>query len=182
MASPLWLVGANPNWVKTTKMNIIDLKVLAMALINPVGYSRRLPDILRRISQEFVIFELRLLTKDYNMRDREYLLSLLAYSVWANEQYFNNIRELPADEVTKQRPSLMNNILISINHLLVIDKVWLAHMKGEAHSFDSLQTVAQTSRAPAGNDDGDRGQPTGRVAVPAPAASGGADRRASARA
>ncbi len=75
------------------------------------------------------------------MRDRDYLLSLLDYSVWANEQYFNNIRELPADEVTKQRPSLMNNILISINHLLVIDKVWLAHMKGEAHSFDSLQTV-----------------------------------------
>ena len=55
--------------------------------------------------------------------------------------YFKQIRDLPADEVTKQRESLMNNILISVNHLLVIDKVWLGHMKGEKHSFEKLQTV-----------------------------------------
>jgi uncharacterized damage-inducible protein DinB len=75
------------------------------------------------------------------MRDKDYLLSLLDYNVWANEQYFKQIHDLPADEVTKQRPSLMNNILISVNHLLVIEKVWLAHMKGEKHSFEKLQTV-----------------------------------------
>jgi uncharacterized damage-inducible protein DinB len=31
--------------------------------------------------------------------------------------------------------------LISVNHLLVIDKVWLAHMKGESHAFGGLQTI-----------------------------------------
>ena len=75
------------------------------------------------------------------MHDKDYLLSLLDYNVWANEEYFKQIRDLPADEVTKQRQSLMNNILISVNHLLVIDKVWLGHMKGEKHSFEKLQTV-----------------------------------------
>lgn len=75
------------------------------------------------------------------MHDKEYLLSLLDYNVWANEKYFRQIGNLPADEVSKQRQSLMNNILISVNHLLVIDKVWLAHMKGETHSFENLQTV-----------------------------------------
>ena len=65
----------------------------------------------------------------------------MPYTVWANEEYFKQIRDLPADEVTKQRESLMNNILISVNHLLVIDKVWLGHMKGEKHSFEKLQTV-----------------------------------------
>ena len=75
------------------------------------------------------------------MHDKDYLLSLLDYNVWANEEYFEQIRELPADEVTQQRPSLMNNILVSLNHLLMIDKVWLAHMKGEGHSFEKLQTV-----------------------------------------
>ena len=35
----------------------------------------------------------------------------------------------------------MNNILISVNHMLVIEKVWLSHMKGEKHSFDKLQTI-----------------------------------------
>lgn len=75
------------------------------------------------------------------MHDKDYLLSLLDYNSWANEEFFKNILDLPADEVTKQRPSLMNNILISMNHLLVIDKVWMAHMKGEKHSFTKLQTV-----------------------------------------
>ncbi len=75
------------------------------------------------------------------MHDKKYLLALLDYNVWANEEYFKQIRGLPADEVTKPRESLMNSILISVNHLLVIDKVWLAHMRGEKHSFENLQTV-----------------------------------------
>jgi uncharacterized damage-inducible protein DinB len=75
------------------------------------------------------------------MHDKNYLLSLLDYGVWANEEFFKTIRELPADEVTKQRESLMNSILKSVNHLLVIDKVWMAHMREEKHSFENLQTV-----------------------------------------
>jgi len=75
------------------------------------------------------------------MHDKDYLLSLLDYTVWANEEYFKQIRDLPPGEVTKQRPSLMNNILISVNHMLVIEKVWLSHMKGGKHSFDKLQTI-----------------------------------------
>ena len=75
------------------------------------------------------------------MRDKEYLLSLLGYNNWANDKYFRQIQDLPAGEVTKQRQTLMNNLLNSVNHLLVIDKVWLAHMKGEKHSFEKLQTV-----------------------------------------
>jgi|GEM_PF-2583553 uncharacterized damage-inducible protein DinB len=47
------------------------------------------------------------------MRDKDYLLSLLDYNVWANEQYFEQIRELPKPEVSKQRPSLMNNPCLS---------------------------------------------------------------------
>lgn len=75
------------------------------------------------------------------MHDKDYLLSLLDYNAWANEEYFRQIEDLPPDEVTKQRQSLMNNILISVNHLLVIDNVWMAHMKGEKHPFENLQTI-----------------------------------------
>jgi uncharacterized damage-inducible protein DinB len=75
------------------------------------------------------------------MRDRDYLLSLLDYNAWANEEYFRQIDGLPAEEVSKQRPSLMNSILNSVNHLLVIDKVWMAHMQGKSHPYNSLQTI-----------------------------------------
>mgnify|MGYP001191715644 CR=1 FL=1 len=79
------------------------------------------------------------------MHDRNYLLSLLDYSVWANEEYFKQIGDLPSEEITRQRPSLMKSILISVNHLLLIDKVWMAHMQGTTHSFDSLQTILHES-------------------------------------
>ena len=75
------------------------------------------------------------------MRDKDYLLSLLDYNAWANEEYFKQIRDLPAKEVIKQRESLMNSIHISVNHLLMIDKIWLGHMKGTKHGFTKLQTI-----------------------------------------
>ena len=75
------------------------------------------------------------------MHDKSYLLSLLDYSDWANEEFFKIIREIPAHEVTKQRESFMNSVRNSVNHLLVIDKVWMSHMKREKHSFEHLQTI-----------------------------------------
>ena len=75
------------------------------------------------------------------MHDKGYLLSLLDYSDWANEEFFKIIREIPAEEVTKQRESFMNSVRNSVNHLLVIDKVWMSHMKREKHSFEHLQTI-----------------------------------------
>ena len=35
----------------------------------------------------------------------------------------------------------MNSIRNSLNHLLVIDKIWLANMKKESHEFNHLQTI-----------------------------------------
>ena len=75
------------------------------------------------------------------MHDKSYLLSLLDYSDWANEEFFKIIREIPTHEVTKQRESFMNSVRNSLNHLLVIDKVWMSHMKREKHSFEHLQTI-----------------------------------------
>ena len=75
------------------------------------------------------------------MLDKNYFLSLLDYNSWANNQFFKVIVELPEVEVNKQRQSFMNSIRNSFNHLLVIDKVWLANMKKEKHVFTNLQTI-----------------------------------------
>jgi uncharacterized damage-inducible protein DinB len=104
-------------------------------------FASKSPDYLHRLAHQPLSSRTAAGTGQGNMRDKDYLLSLLDYNVWANGEYFKQIGALPADEISKQRPSLMNSILISVNHLLVIDKVWLAHMKGEDHPFDSLQTI-----------------------------------------
>ena len=35
----------------------------------------------------------------------------------------------------------MNSICNSLNHLLVIDKIWIANLRGEKHTFNNLQTI-----------------------------------------
>ena len=75
------------------------------------------------------------------MNNKEYLLNLLDYNSWANDEFFKVIIELSSEEINKQRKSFMNSIRNSLNHLLVIDKVWLTNMKKEKHTFDNLQTI-----------------------------------------
>ena len=75
------------------------------------------------------------------MHNQAYLLNLLDYNSWANDEFFKVIIKLPIDVIQKQHQSFMNSIRNSLNHLLVIDKVWLANMKEEKHSFNNLQTI-----------------------------------------
>ena len=75
------------------------------------------------------------------MNNKEYLLNLLNYNSWANDEFFKVIIKLSSEEINKQRKSFMNSIRNSFNHLLVIDKVWLSNMKKEKHTFDNLQTI-----------------------------------------
>ena len=75
------------------------------------------------------------------MNNKEYLLNLLNYNSWANDEFFKVIVKLSSEEINKQRKSFMNSIRNSLNHLLVIDKVWLSNMKKEKHTFDNLQTI-----------------------------------------
>jgi uncharacterized damage-inducible protein DinB len=72
------------------------------------------------------------------MNNKEYLLNLLNYNSWANDEFFKVIIKLSSEEINKQRKSFMNSIRNSLNHLLVIDKVWLTNMKKEKHAFDNL--------------------------------------------
>ena len=75
------------------------------------------------------------------MNDKNYLLSLLDHSTWANEEFFKIIRELEPEEINRERDSFMVSIRNSVNHLLVIDKVWMSHMKRKKHQIQHLQTI-----------------------------------------
>ena len=75
------------------------------------------------------------------MNNKEYLLNLLNYNSWANDEFFKVIIKLSSEEINKQRKSIMNSIRNSLNNLLVIDKVWLTNMKKKKHTFDNLQTI-----------------------------------------
>ena len=44
------------------------------------------------------------------MDARPYLRSLLEYNTWANAELYAKVRELPPEEVTKQRKTLLQSI------------------------------------------------------------------------
>ena len=74
------------------------------------------------------------------MKDQGYLQSLLDYNAWANGELYKTVQDMPADEVKKERKTPLKSIHVSLNHLLVVDTIWLAHMKGEKHGFANLRT------------------------------------------
>lgn len=75
------------------------------------------------------------------MTDKTYIQTLIDYNGWANEICYAAVFELPPEEITKERESLLASILASLNHLLVIDVVWLAHMNGDDHGFTELRAT-----------------------------------------
>lgn len=73
------------------------------------------------------------------MKDKAYLRGLLEYNAWANAELYALVRGLPPEEVTKKRETLLESIHLSLNHLLAVDRMWLAHMQGRAHGIPELR-------------------------------------------
>ena len=73
------------------------------------------------------------------MRDKVYLHSLLAYNAWANEELYGKVRALPPEEITKKRKTGLESIHLSLNHLLAVDRIWLAHMQRRPHGIEVLR-------------------------------------------
>jgi uncharacterized damage-inducible protein DinB len=75
------------------------------------------------------------------MTDSEILRTMARYNQWANRDLFAAVRTLPQGEATKHRPTLFKNILKTLNHPLVADRMWWAHMHKESHHHKALNEL-----------------------------------------
>lgn len=75
------------------------------------------------------------------MDARTYLRSLLEYNAWANEELNKKVQDLPPEEVTKKRKTILESIHLSLNHLLTVDMMWHAHMEKRPHGISELRAV-----------------------------------------
>jgi len=75
------------------------------------------------------------------MTDSEILQTMARYNQWANRDLLAAVRALPQSEVTKHRPSLFKNMLNTLNHPLVTDRMWWAHLHREPHAHKALNEV-----------------------------------------
>ena len=65
---------------------------------------------------------------------------LTRYNAWANELMFDAVAKLPEGEAVKPRTSLFRNMVHTLNHNYVIDRIWQAHLQAREHGYDARNT------------------------------------------
>ena len=61
----------------------------------------------------------------------EHLRRMARYNRWANQRLYAACAELPGEEYHKPRPAFFGSIHGTLNHLLVVDWIWLARIEGK---------------------------------------------------
>ena len=66
---------------------------------------------------------------------------LARYNAWADRLIHEAVAALPEGEAEKPRPTLFKNIVYTLNHNYVIDKIFQAHLEGREHGFTARNTT-----------------------------------------
>jgi len=68
------------------------------------------------------------------------LETLARYKAWANERTFSAMAALPEGEALRERKTRFRNMVHTLNHVHVIDRVFQAHLQGRPHGFAARNT------------------------------------------
>jgi len=66
---------------------------------------------------------------------------LARYNAWANKLVFEAVAALPEEETLKPRPGAFRNMVHTLNHILVIDRIFQAHLEGREHGYTARNTI-----------------------------------------
>lgn len=68
------------------------------------------------------------------------LRMLTRYTAWANARLFDALSGLPEGVATAPRPTLFGTMVHTLNHSMVVDRIWQAHLQGRPHGYTALNT------------------------------------------
>ena len=75
-----------------------------------------------------------------------YLSTMANYNTWVNGQYFDLCARLSDHEYRLDRQSFFGSIHNTLNHILVVDILWMARLRGwTQHSVRSLDQILHES-------------------------------------
>jgi len=66
--------------------------------------------------------------------------TLTRYNAWANELIFAAVAALPEGEALKPRRSVFRDMVHTLNHNFVIDRIFQAHLEGRGHGYGARNT------------------------------------------
>jgi uncharacterized damage-inducible protein DinB len=75
------------------------------------------------------------------MTDLKTARMLTRYNAWADRVMFDAVAALPPEEPAKERTTLFKTMIGTLNHNLVVDLIWQAHLEGREHGFKARNAV-----------------------------------------
>src|SRR4051812_124167 len=69
------------------------------------------------------------------------------YRDWADTVTFDSIAALPPGEAAKERKTLFKTMIGTLNHNLLIDRVWQGHLEGRDHGFKARNVLLHADLA-----------------------------------
>lgn len=75
------------------------------------------------------------------MTDLRTARMLARYNAWADREIFDAVAALPPGEAEKRRQTLFKSMIGTLNHNLIVDLIWQAHMLGRPHGFTARNSV-----------------------------------------
>lgn len=66
---------------------------------------------------------------------------LARYKAWADDRIFEAAAALPEGEPTRPRQSIFRDLVHTLNHVYVIDRVFQAHLEGREHGYAARNTA-----------------------------------------
>ena len=77
-----------------------------------------------------------------------YFRRLARYNQWANARLYDACAALPVREYMAPRKAFFGSIHRTLNHLLLVDRIWLSRIDGGAPITEPLDTELYTAFAP----------------------------------
>ncbi len=66
---------------------------------------------------------------------------LARYSDWADQVLFEAMASLPEGAIHLERGTLFKSMIGTLNHNLVVDLIWRAHLLGQEHGFSTRRDL-----------------------------------------
>jgi uncharacterized damage-inducible protein DinB len=70
----------------------------------------------------------------------ETIRMMARYKAWSDKVMFNAIAALPEGEAVKPRVSLFKNMVHTLNHIYIVDRIWQGHLEGRDHGYEARNT------------------------------------------
>lgn len=67
---------------------------------------------------------------------------LTRYKAWANDIVYAAVADLPEGEALRPRPTVFKNMVHTLNHLYVVDRIFQAHLERRDHGYTARNTPA----------------------------------------